>query len=104
MPAGPVNSDSDRRYVAIASPLFPVASISPATAIRLRPTSVVAAEPAPGSARSVSRAASTARCAFSASSWFPTLSVSWASSKFDAASARREATSVSLPSSAESLP
>ena len=59
VPAGPVNSDSDRRYVAIASPLFPVASISPATATRLTPTSVVAAEPAPGSARSDSRASST---------------------------------------------
>ena len=44
----------------------------------------------PGSAASASRAASTARCAASASSLRPTLPVRSASSKFDAASARRD--------------
>ena len=89
-PPGRASSDSDRRYVASASPVFPVASSSPATSVRLRPTSTVAAASAPGSAASASRAASTARCAFSASSLPPTLPVRSASSKFDAASARRD--------------
>ena len=49
-----------------------------------------------GWAASSLRAARTARCAASASSLRPTLSVRSASSKFAAASARREAKSVSL--------
>ena len=73
-------------------------------ATRLLPTSTWIPDPDPGSAASASRAASTARCAAKAASLSPTLYVRLASSKLDSASARREATSVSLPSSAPSLP
>ena len=38
-PARPASSDSDRRYAASASSVFPVASSREATAVRLRPTS-----------------------------------------------------------------
>src|SRR5262249_16207086 len=37
-PAGPASRDSDRRYIASASPVRPIASSTPATPVRLRPT------------------------------------------------------------------
>ena len=59
-------------YVASASPLWPVAASRSATAVRLRPTSTLIAESAPGSTASASRTASTWRCAASAASLWPT--------------------------------
>ena len=92
------------RYVSSASLVLPVDSSRLATTVRLRPTSALISGSACDSAASASRAARTCRCAASASSCLPTLSVRSASSKLACASARREARSVSLPSRAPSLP
>ena len=87
--AKPASSLSDRWYAANASFVLPVATSASATALRLRPTSIFAWVPGPGSAKSASRAASTAWCATNASSVRPTMAVSLATSKFAAASAPR---------------
>ncbi len=78
--AAPASRASASRYVPSARSVFPVDWSSPATDVRLRPTSAVADAPAPGSAASACRAANTDRCAASASSVRPTLAVSSASS------------------------
>ncbi len=99
----PASSVSDRRQAVSASSFFPAISSTEPSAIRLRATSTFTSTSAPGSDASASRAARTDRCAASASSSRPTLAVSSASSKFEAASARRAANSVSFPSRPPSL-
>ena len=96
-PAGPASRCSASRYAASASSALPVNSSSRPMAVRLRPMSALARSPDPGSAARASRAASTLRCAGSASSGRPTRRVSAATSKFALVSASREAVSDSRP-------